>query len=236
MLNDTGQLGDILGIWAHPDDDAFSSAGLMKLALQNGQKVTIVCATKGDAGQTCDEAKWPQHKLARIRKQEQRAALKELGKIKLHWLKFKDGKLHQVNQDQAVEQLVNYIRKYKPDSVISFGQDGITGHEDHKTIHVWAKQAAKQENVEFYGAKLARQNQEEITTLKECDKKFNIFFNIAEPDILKVEQTDIYLDLNDELLRIKLNCLSKHASQTTDLLRNKKLATCLSRVEAFCKY
>jgi hypothetical protein len=38
-------LGTIMGIWAHPDDEAYLSGGPMALARANGQRVVCVTAT-----------------------------------------------------------------------------------------------------------------------------------------------------------------------------------------------
>src|ERR671922_141060 len=38
-------LGTILGVWAHPDDEAYLSAGLMARAVRNGSRVVCVTAT-----------------------------------------------------------------------------------------------------------------------------------------------------------------------------------------------
>ena len=51
MAVDTvGDLGDILGVWAHPDDEVWLSAGLMMRTIDDGHHVTCVTATKGEAG------------------------------------------------------------------------------------------------------------------------------------------------------------------------------------------
>jgi LmbE family N-acetylglucosaminyl deacetylase len=46
----TGDLGTVLGVWGHPDDEAYLSAGLMMRALTNGHRVVCVTATRGEAG------------------------------------------------------------------------------------------------------------------------------------------------------------------------------------------
>ena len=46
--DDVAELGTILGIWAHPDDEAYLSGGLMALARDNGQRVVCVTATRGE--------------------------------------------------------------------------------------------------------------------------------------------------------------------------------------------
>jgi len=47
-ITDAAQLGTVLGIWAHPDDEAFLSAGLMAAARDAGQRVVCVTATLGE--------------------------------------------------------------------------------------------------------------------------------------------------------------------------------------------
>ena len=44
------ELGTILGIWAHPDDEAYLSGGLMALASAAGSRVVCVTATRGELG------------------------------------------------------------------------------------------------------------------------------------------------------------------------------------------
>ena len=38
------ELGTILGIWAHPDDEAYLSGGLMAIAREHGSRVVCVTA------------------------------------------------------------------------------------------------------------------------------------------------------------------------------------------------
>src|SRR5688500_12111289 len=56
-------LGTILGVWAHPDDEAYLTAGLMALARRQGNDVVVATATLGEHG-TDDPAAWPPARLA----------------------------------------------------------------------------------------------------------------------------------------------------------------------------
>ena len=51
-------LGTLLGIWAHPDDDIYLTAGLMAQAVRDGRRVVRVTATRGEGG-SLDEERWP---------------------------------------------------------------------------------------------------------------------------------------------------------------------------------
>ena len=69
MNTDIAALGTIIGIWAHPDDEAYLSGGLMALARANGQRVVCVTATRGELG-TTDPMAWPPERLAAERTRE----------------------------------------------------------------------------------------------------------------------------------------------------------------------
>ena len=73
MQTHTSALGTILGIWAHPDDEAYLSGGLMALARDAGSRVVCVTATRGELG-TPDPATWPPERLAAERTGELAAA------------------------------------------------------------------------------------------------------------------------------------------------------------------
>jgi len=49
-------LGTVLGVWAHPDDETYLSAGLMARSVEQGARVVCVTATRGEEG-SWDEAR-----------------------------------------------------------------------------------------------------------------------------------------------------------------------------------
>ena len=219
--DDVKKLGTILGIWAHPDDEVFSSAGLMKAASENGQKIISTTATYGDAGQSADENKWPKEQLADIRKAESDKALRLLGNIEQHWLGYKDGKLKEVSIDKAVENILYVIANQKIDTIITFEEQGITGHEDHKTVYVWALKLARLlkdvrvlcavENTEFYE-----------NFGKKLHEKYNVYFNVNKPFVSSKNEVDVCLELSNTLKEAKLSALEMHASQTSGMLGTKE--------------
>ena len=72
-INYAARLGTVLGIWAHPDDEAFLSAGLMAAARDAGNRVVCVTATLGEHG-TDNPARWPPHRLRALRRHELHAS------------------------------------------------------------------------------------------------------------------------------------------------------------------
>ena len=89
-ITDAARLGTVLGIWAHPDDEAFLSAGLMAAARDAGQRVVCVTATLGEHG-TSDPGSWPPNRMARVRERELQASLAALGVTEHHLLGLTDG-------------------------------------------------------------------------------------------------------------------------------------------------
>ena len=105
---DVAELGTILGIWAHPDDEAYLSGGLMAMARDNGQRVVCVTATRGELG-TPDPVAWPPDRLAAERTRELARCLAVLGVREHHWLGYRDGECAAADPDGAVERLCEVI-------------------------------------------------------------------------------------------------------------------------------
>ena len=78
-------LGTILGVWAHPDDEAYLSAGLMADAVRRGNRVVCVTATRGEAGSQ-DPDRWRSEEMPRSRERALAACLRTLGVTEHRWL------------------------------------------------------------------------------------------------------------------------------------------------------
>ena len=139
-VSDVAALGTVLGVWAHPDDEAYLSGGLMALARDAGSRMVCVTATRGEHG-TADPQAWPPELLAEERTGELARCLEILGVTEHHWLGYRDGECTQVDAAEAVARLAALIDEVRPDTVLTFGPDGITGHADHRTVSAWATAA-----------------------------------------------------------------------------------------------
>lgn len=135
---DIRALGTILGVWAHPDDEAYLSGGLMALARDAGSRVVCVTATRGERG-TPDPDSWPPNRLAAERTTELARCLDILGVTEHHWLGYRDGEC--AAAEPPVDRLCELIDDVHPDTVLTFGPDGITGHPDHQAVGGWVAAA-----------------------------------------------------------------------------------------------
>ena len=84
-VDEASPIGTLLGVWAHPDDEAYLSAGLMAFAAKNGNNVVCITATRGEHG-TPDPTRFPPAVLATIRAREMAAALTAVGVEDQRWL------------------------------------------------------------------------------------------------------------------------------------------------------
>jgi LmbE family N-acetylglucosaminyl deacetylase len=140
-------LGTVLGVWAHPDDEAYLSAGLIAAAAAAGQRVVVVTATRGEHG-TDDPDRWPPARLVRARSREIVDCLAALHPtIEHRFLGDASGRCHLDGAlvadpgDDVVAELAAIIAEVDPDTVLTFGPDGITGHRDHRAVSAWTDRA-----------------------------------------------------------------------------------------------
>ncbi|WP_052090877.1 PIG-L deacetylase family protein [Desulfosporosinus sp. HMP52] len=132
---------EMLLIFAHPDDESFALGGTIAKYAEQGVRITLVVATKGEAGKAAGLCK--QEELGLFREQELNCAAKVLGITEVIFLEYKDKEVPISPPLEIVEKLVRIIRKVQPQVIITFGADGSSGHRDHRAIHHFTKAAIK---------------------------------------------------------------------------------------------
>ena len=130
----------LLGVWAHPDDEAYLSAGLMASTRDEGGRVVVATATWGEDG-TSDPGTWPPQRMAALRQRELRASLAALGVDEHHWLGYRDGTCAEADESVAVHAVARLLEQVRPSVVVTFGPDGMTGHPDHRAVSRWTTRA-----------------------------------------------------------------------------------------------
>lgn len=209
---DIKQLGTILFVGAHPDDETFLAGSLLAAAAQNGQRVVCATATKGEQG-VQDESRWPSASLPKIREQELEQALEILGISEHHWLGYPDGGCSQKDKTEAVQKIKAIIAGVKPDSILTFGPDGLTGHPDHITVGEWAQAAAG--DIPVYVHNLCADHIS--PALLQIDAKMNVFFALDKPPITPHSQCEICYEPDDDSWNKKYDALLAMPSQTEKL-------------------
>ena len=143
----------MLGVWAHPDDEAYLSAGLMALARRHGRRVVVVTATAGEHG-TNDPDCWPPVRLARRRRREMAASLAAIGVHEHRWLGYSDGACADADEGEAITTIGEIIDAVEPHTIVTFGPDGMTGHPDHCAVSAWTTAAWASRRRHYPGSRL----------------------------------------------------------------------------------
>jgi LmbE family N-acetylglucosaminyl deacetylase len=203
----------ILGIWAHPDDEVFVSGGLMADAVRRGDRVVCIHMTRGEAGLSYRH-RCPPETLASIRQRELEASLVRLGVEEQRFFGYPDGRLAEVNSEEAIALIHDVFMELQPDVILTFGPDGFTGHPDHKSLSAWVTSAldrwSKRQTRVYHAAVSHDWKDSFAAPLSEFD-----FFWPGHP--ILSPHSDVTLNLDDELLATKVEALREHASQMKPL-------------------
>jgi LmbE family N-acetylglucosaminyl deacetylase len=135
---DVAHLGTVLQIWAHPDDESYLAGGLSIRASDNGQRVVCVTATHGEAG---GDPALARSTIAAVRDRELATALSVLGVREHVQFDYPDGGCDRIDSRAATRRIADHIARVRPDTIVTFGPDGVTGHIDHRAVSRWATNA-----------------------------------------------------------------------------------------------
>lgn len=208
------ELGTVVGVWAHPDDEAYLMAGTAQLAAAAGSHVACVTATLGEAGETSDDGRWPRAELAVVRRSELAASLAVLGIEDHTQLGLPDGGLPSVDPAVGVTLLSDAFDRIRPDTVLTFGADGMTGHPDHVTIGDWAERAAREVLGDRCRVLAATRTKERVEAFAEVNAEV---YGSASPPCAEPDEIVLEARLDGELLDRKVRALYAQPSQTSAL-------------------
>lgn len=136
----------LLAVLAHPDDESFGMGGTLALYAQRGVEVHLICATRGEVGETPPNFERNDRSIAELRMDELRCAGEILGLKEVHFLNYRDSgmpgsadnhhpkALVAAPKEQVAREVAAYIRKLKPQVVLTFDPFGGYGHPDHIAI------------------------------------------------------------------------------------------------------
>ncbi len=136
----------MLACFAHPDDEAFTGAGVIAASTARGIQVRLICATSGEEGDIRQEGVATRDTLGQIRHQELRRSCEVLGVEEPIMLGYRDSgwadspaQFHprafvQAPALEIIGRLVEEIRRFQPHLVLTFEPEGISGHKDHQAI------------------------------------------------------------------------------------------------------
>ena len=139
------RLGTVLGVWAHPDDEAYLSAGLMALARRAGQRVVVVTATAGEHGTRRPRplaagACWRPTGGPRWPPASPRPASSSTTGSATGTAAASSCPTPRPSPPSAPS-----IEAVRPDTIVTFGPEGMTGHPDHCAVSAWTTAAWREQ-------------------------------------------------------------------------------------------
>lgn len=125
-------------ITAHPDDEAGSFGGSLRLYHDRGVETCVICLTPGQAATHRGGARNDQE-LAAMRRREFAASCEILKVSHAEVLDYPDGQLHRQDLYKVVSELALRVRQFRPQVILAFGPEGgVTGHTDHSMAGIMA--------------------------------------------------------------------------------------------------
>jgi LmbE family N-acetylglucosaminyl deacetylase len=209
-------LGTILGVWAHPDDETYLSAGLMARAVGRGARVVCVTATRGEGG-SMDEERWPPEKMAEVRTAELERSLEILGVREHHWLDLPDIGMETGLPEEGYERVLDLVAGVQPDTILTFGPEGMTGHEAHKSVSGWATRAFLQAGKPGSRLLYACVTPEWADEFLPVWEPFNVFLP-GTPRVVPRSDLAIHFELTADVLETKVRAINAHVSQIEAIL------------------
>jgi LmbE family N-acetylglucosaminyl deacetylase len=219
-------------IVAHPGDEAFGFGGAIAQSASMGAYVVVVCATRGRFDPRLVEKPpapggrnrhysnpvvW--RNLDTVREDEMRRSVALLGVNVLRVLDYAEESLSTVNQAELTGRLVEPIRMHRPEVILTFGPEGVTGDSDHMAVSRAAGDA-----FELAAQPLAYEDDlEEDQVAWRAAKLYQLVVPASQlsalgdmaPDGFGSASDDDTLTLElGELSRLKLAAISRHISQT----------------------
>jgi LmbE family N-acetylglucosaminyl deacetylase len=218
---------------AHPGDEAFGFGGAIAQAAATGAYVVVVCATRGrfdprllekppapgGRNRPIHEKPLVWRNLDTVREDELRRSVALLGVRVLRVLDYAEEFLGDVDFDHLVERIVEPIRMHRPEVILSFGPDGVTGDADHVAIG-----RATEAAFGLAGEALAFEDDiEEDQVAWRAAKLYQLVVPASQLELLGSRAPEAYgspegsetisLELG-ELAQLKLAAISRHVTQT----------------------
>ena len=122
----------ILIVFPHPDDEAFSCAGVVKMSANLGVPITYACLTLGEMGRNLGNPPFAtRESLPEIRRQELKDACKAMGIQDLRMMGLRDKTIEFEDDEKMVQLVADLIDELNPSLIFTF-LPGFAVHPDHE--------------------------------------------------------------------------------------------------------
>jgi len=148
-------MATLVSFHAHPDDECISCGGVMRKAADEGHRVVLVVATRGEHGEVADGFLDDGEELWERRVKETHAAADILGVQRVEFLGYVDsgmidtptnddpGSFWTASVEEAARKLAAILEEESADVLTIYDDNGGYGHPDHIQVHRVGVRAAE---------------------------------------------------------------------------------------------
>ncbi len=172
MVCDHGRMpGTLVSFHAHPDDEAILTGGTLARAADDGHRVVLVFATRGDHGEVDAGVLSASEELGDRRADEARRAAEVLGVARVEFLGYRDsgmvdtptndaeGSFWSADVEDAARRLAAILEEEHAEVATTYDERGGYGHPDHIQVHrVGVRAAELAQTPRLYAATVSRQH------------------------------------------------------------------------------
>jgi LmbE family N-acetylglucosaminyl deacetylase len=140
---------------AHPDDESIATGGVMAKAAEEGHRVVLVVATRGEHGEVAEGFLPPGEALWQRRVKETESCAEILGVSRVEFLGYVDSGMigtpenelpesfWQADVEEAAARLAGILAEEKADVLTIYDENGVYGHPDHIQVYRVGMRAAE---------------------------------------------------------------------------------------------
>jgi LmbE family N-acetylglucosaminyl deacetylase len=147
-------MATMVSFHAHPDDECIACGGVIRKAAEEGHRVVLVVATRGERGEVPDGFLADGEELWQRRVAETHASAEILGAQRVEFLGYTDsgmmgtpansapGSFWSTPVDEAAKKLAAILEEERADVLTCYDDIGGYGHPDHIQVHRVGMRAA----------------------------------------------------------------------------------------------
>jgi LmbE family N-acetylglucosaminyl deacetylase len=140
-------MATLVSFHAHPDDECIACGGIIRKATDEGHRVVLVVATRGEHGEVAEGFLDPGEELWQRRVAETHASAAILGAQRVEFLGYIDsgmmgtpdndapGSFWTAPVDEAAKKLAALLEEERADVLTCYDEHGGYGHPDHIQVH-----------------------------------------------------------------------------------------------------
>lgn len=145
----------LVAFHAHPDDECITTGGSLARAVDQGHRVVVVYATRGEVGEAPDGLLAPGETLVERRHVEVMRSAAALGVHRVEFLGYRDSGMMgtrdnddpaafwQADVHEAAHRLADILQGERADVLLTYDENGNYGHPDHVQVHRVGVRAAE---------------------------------------------------------------------------------------------